>query len=116
MTQASPPAAAPKPRGQGLSDHNQVGVSLAGVGGVLVLWALFWPVPTEVEGMGVLIYPNNAGILNARAGGFAGTPAEPKNDTTDFASWPLMHNTCGLRNLRMQSVGSWFARGRSHLG
>ena len=78
MTQATPSAAAPKPHGpfqrwqarwQGLSDHNQVGVSLAGVGGVLVLWALFWPVPTEVEGMGVLIYPNNAGILNARAGG-----------------------------------------------
>jgi HlyD family secretion protein len=54
---------------QGLSDHNKVGLSLAGVGGVLVLWALVWPVPTEVEGMGVLIYPNNAGILNARAGG-----------------------------------------------
>lgn len=35
----------------------------------MVLWALFWPVPTEVEGMGVLIYPNNAGILNARASG-----------------------------------------------
>ena len=78
MTQASPTAAEPSHRGpfqrlqarwQGLSDHNQVGVSLAGVGGVLVLWALFWPVPTEVEGMGVLIYPNNAGILNARAGG-----------------------------------------------
>ena len=78
MTQASPTAAEPSHRGpfqrlqarwQGLSDHNQVGVSLAGVGGVLVLWALFWPVPTEVEGMGVLIYPDNAGILNARAGG-----------------------------------------------
>lgn len=54
---------------QELSDHNQVGVSLAGVGGVLVLWALFWPVPTEVQGKGVLIYPDNAGILNARSGG-----------------------------------------------
>ena len=78
MTQATPTAAAPTPRGRlqrfqarwhGLSDHSQVGVSLAGVGGLLVLWALFWPVPTEVEGMGVLIYPDNAGILNARAGG-----------------------------------------------
>jgi len=56
-------------RWQGLSDHSQVGVTLAGVGGALVLWALFWPVPTEVQGMGVLIYPDNAGILNARAGG-----------------------------------------------
>ena len=56
-------------RWQGFSDHDQVGVCLAGVGGVLVLWALFWPVPTEVEGMGVLVFPNNAGILNARSGG-----------------------------------------------
>ncbi|MFZ9147888.1 NHLP bacteriocin system secretion protein [Vulcanococcus sp.] len=52
-----------------LSDHNQVGVCLAGVSGVLVFWAVFWPVPTEVSGQGVLIYPNNAGVLNARAGG-----------------------------------------------
>ncbi|MCP9808238.1 NHLP bacteriocin system secretion protein [Cyanobium sp. HWJ4-Hawea] len=56
-------------RWQGLSDHGQVGVSLAAVGGTLVLWALFWPVPTEVEGMGVLVFPDNAGILNARSGG-----------------------------------------------
>ena len=78
MTQNSPTSAEPssrrpfqrlKARWQGLSDHSQVGATLAGVGGVLVLWALFWPVPTEIEGMGVLIYPNNAGILNARAGG-----------------------------------------------
>ena len=52
-----------------LSDHDQVGVCLGGMGSVLVLWALFWPVPTEVVGMGVLIYPDNAGVLNARAGG-----------------------------------------------
>lgn len=38
------------------------------MGGAIVLWALFWPVPTEVMGKGVLIYPNNAGVLNARAG------------------------------------------------
>jgi len=72
MIQATPTPAQPWPRRQwqqmqtrwqGLSDHNQVGVSLAGVGGVLVLWALFWPVPTEVEGMGVMIYPNNAGTF-----------------------------------------------------
>lgn len=53
----------------GLSDHNQVGVCLAGVGGVLALWALFWPVPTEVSGQGVFLYPDNAGVLNARSGG-----------------------------------------------
>jgi HlyD family secretion protein len=56
-------------RWQGLSDHRQVGVCLAGVGGAIVAWALFWPVPTEVVGSGVLIYPDNAGVLNARAGG-----------------------------------------------
>ncbi|MEY4431280.1 MAG: hypothetical protein RLZZ533_1216, partial [Cyanobacteriota bacterium] len=56
-------------RWRGLSDHNQVGVCLAGVGGALGLWALVWPVPTEVVGQGVLIYPDNAGVLNARAGG-----------------------------------------------
>lgn len=56
-------------RWQGLSDHGQVGVCLAGVSGAVVLWALFWPVPTEVVGNGVLIYPDNAGVLNARAGG-----------------------------------------------
>ena len=39
------------------------------MGGLLLLWALFWPVPTEVSGQGVLIYPNNAGVLNARSGG-----------------------------------------------
>ena len=67
----SPPEPLPSPRRgwSGLSDHAQVGVVLAGVSGVLALWALFWPVPTEVSGTGVLIYPENAGILNARAGG-----------------------------------------------
>lgn len=53
----------------GLSDHSQVGVCLGGITGALVLWALLWPVPTEVSGSGVLIYPDNAGILNARSGG-----------------------------------------------
>ena len=56
-------------RWNGLSDHSQVGVCLAGVTGVLAFWALFWPVPTEVKGHGVLIYPNNAGLLNSRAEG-----------------------------------------------
>ena len=78
MTKATPIAAEPRHRGPfqrfqdrwvGLSDHSQVGLSLAGVSGVLVLWALFWPVPTEVEGKGVLVFPENAGILNARSGG-----------------------------------------------
>ena len=56
-------------RWSGLSDHQQVGASLAGIGGLFGLWLIFWPVPTQVEGQGVLIYPDNAGILNARSGG-----------------------------------------------
>ena len=56
-------------RWRNLSDHQQVGVSLVGVAGLFCGWLLFWPVPTQVQGKGVLIYPDNAGILNARAGG-----------------------------------------------
>ena len=70
--QAVPPEASVPQRPQewaGLSDHTQVGICLGGIGGALLLWALFWPVPTEVSGSGVLIYPDNAGILNARSGG-----------------------------------------------
>jgi HlyD family secretion protein len=46
-----------------------VGLCLAAVTGALGAWALLWPVPTQVSGTGVLIYPDNAGILDARAGG-----------------------------------------------
>ncbi|MEA5475125.1 NHLP bacteriocin system secretion protein [Synechococcus sp. CCY9201] len=84
MTITSPDSGAPPPgpvpsagrgvrslphRWAGLSDHDQVGVCLAAVAGALGCWALFWPVPTEVTGQGVLVYPNNAGLLNARSGG-----------------------------------------------
>ena len=67
----SPSARSQRPPGRWrrLSDHDQVGVCLAGMGGALLLWGLFWPVPTEVMGRGVLVYPNNAGLLDARAGG-----------------------------------------------
>jgi HlyD family secretion protein len=37
--------------------------------GGLGLWVLFWPVPTEVMGQGVLLYPDTAGLLDARSGG-----------------------------------------------
>jgi HlyD family secretion protein len=37
--------------------------------GALGLWALLWPVPTEVLGEGVLLPPDNAGVLDARAAG-----------------------------------------------
>ncbi|NDC35038.1 MAG: NHLP bacteriocin system secretion protein [Synechococcaceae bacterium WB9_2_112] len=50
------------------------------MGGAIVLWALFWPVPTEVMGKGVLIYPNNAGVLNARSGGQVQTIAVRTGD------------------------------------
>ena len=58
-----------KTRWNGLDDHQQVGVCLAGMGGLLTAWLVFWPVPTQVEGKGVLIYPDNAGVLNARSAG-----------------------------------------------
>jgi len=72
MQTAQPPPsrlARLRQRWRGLSDHDQVGVCLAGVGGAVVFWALLWPVPTEVVGNGVLIHPDNAGVLNARSGG-----------------------------------------------
>jgi HlyD family secretion protein len=58
-----------KTRWTGLDDHRQVGVCLAGMGGLFTAWLLFWPVHTQVEGKGVLIYPDNAGVLNARSAG-----------------------------------------------
>ncbi len=58
-----------KRRWRGLSDRQQVGVCLAVMVGGVALWVLFWPVPTEVMGQGVLIYPDNAGLLDARSGG-----------------------------------------------
>jgi HlyD family secretion protein len=39
------------------------------MGGLFTAWLLFWPVHTQVEGKGVLIYPDNAGVLNARSAG-----------------------------------------------
>ncbi|MCT0206898.1 NHLP bacteriocin system secretion protein [Synechococcus sp. CS-1332] len=56
-------------RWRGLGDRGQVGACLLAMGGALGLWVLFWPVPTEVMGQGVLLYPNTAGLLDARAGG-----------------------------------------------
>ncbi|MEA5392383.1 NHLP bacteriocin system secretion protein [Cyanobium gracile UHCC 0139] len=78
MATSAPPTGAAQPRRpvaslrrrwSGLSDRGQVGACLVAMGGALGLWVLFWPVPTEVMGQGVLIYPDNAGLLDARAGG-----------------------------------------------
>lgn len=56
-------------RWQSLDEHDQVGLCLGAVVAGLVGWALFCPIPTEVRGEGVLIYPENAGVLDARAAG-----------------------------------------------
>jgi HlyD family secretion protein len=39
------------------------------MGGVVAAWATVWLVPTEVVGKGVLLLPENAGLLDARAAG-----------------------------------------------
>ena len=78
MATSAPPTGAAPPRRpvaglrrrwRGLSDRGQVGACLVAMGGALGLWVLFWPVPTEVMGQGVLLYPDTAGLLDARAGG-----------------------------------------------
>ncbi|MEA5441067.1 NHLP bacteriocin system secretion protein [Cyanobium gracile] len=78
MATSAPPTGAAPPsrpvgglrrRWRGLGDRGQVGACLVAMGGALGLWVLFWPVPTEVMGQGVLLYPNTAGLLDARAGG-----------------------------------------------
>jgi HlyD family secretion protein len=56
-------------RWQSLDEHDQVGLCLGAVVAGLLGWALFCPIPTEVRGEGVLIYPENAGVLDARAAG-----------------------------------------------
>jgi HlyD family secretion protein len=50
-------------------NHRQVGIALTAMATAVGIWALIWPVPTEVIGEGVLIYPGTAGLLNARAAG-----------------------------------------------
>ncbi|MFN7678665.1 MAG: NHLP bacteriocin system secretion protein [Cyanobacteriota bacterium] len=50
-------------------DHRQVGLALGALAATIAVWALVWPVPTEVVGQGVLIQPDGAGLLNARAAG-----------------------------------------------
>jgi len=52
-----------------LGPRQQLGACLALVSGALGAWALFWLVPTEVVGKGVLLLPDNAGLLDARAAG-----------------------------------------------
>jgi HlyD family secretion protein len=49
--------------------RQQLGAALALMGGVVAAWATVWLVPTEVVGKGVLLLPENAGLLDARAAG-----------------------------------------------
>jgi HlyD family secretion protein len=52
-----------------LGPRQQLGACLVLISGALGAWALFWLVPTEVVGKGVLLLPDNAGLLDARAAG-----------------------------------------------
>jgi len=51
------------------SDERAVALALGGLWLLTAAWALFWPVPTEVVGRGVVIVPGGATILDARAEG-----------------------------------------------
>ncbi|MFO0118925.1 MAG: biotin/lipoyl-binding protein [Cyanobium sp.] len=52
-----------------LGPRQQLGAAVVLMGGAVVAWAAFWLVPTEVVGKGVLLLPDNAGLLDARAAG-----------------------------------------------
>ena len=54
---------------RGLGPRRQLGLVLAAMSASVGVWALFWLVPTEVVGRGVLLLPDNAGLLDARAAG-----------------------------------------------
>ena len=56
-------------RDQAGDPERQVRLSLITMGSLTALWALFWPVPTEVVGRGVVIVPGGATILDSRAEG-----------------------------------------------
>jgi HlyD family secretion protein len=52
-----------------LGPRQLLGSCLVLVSTALGGWAVFWLVPTEVVGKGVLLLPDNAGLLDARAAG-----------------------------------------------
>ncbi len=64
--QATASSDSPQVNGGG---RRQVGWCLAAMTGAVGLWGAFWLVPTEVVGKGVLLQPDNAGLLDARAAG-----------------------------------------------
>jgi HlyD family secretion protein len=76
MNSSSPKLPAPRRwlnsaggRWSALGPRQQLGACLVLISGALGAWALFWLVPTEVVGKGVLLLPDNAGLLDARAAG-----------------------------------------------
>ncbi|MFM7652587.1 MAG: NHLP bacteriocin system secretion protein [Vulcanococcus sp.] len=56
-------------RRQAADPEGQVLLALGGVVACTVGWILFWPVPTEVVGRGVMIVPGGAKVIDARAAG-----------------------------------------------
>ncbi len=56
-------------RCQAHDPEGQVLLALGGVGALLGGWILFWPVPTEVVGSGVMIVPTGARVIDSRAEG-----------------------------------------------
>jgi len=74
MVQVNPPALNLQAlkgwlQAQSRDDEGRVLLSLIGVGGLTLLWALLWPVPTEVTGRGVVIVPGGASLIDSRAEG-----------------------------------------------
>lgn len=56
-------------RRQAVDPEGQVLLALGSVGALLGTWVLFWPVPTEVVGRGVMIVPTGARVIDSRAEG-----------------------------------------------
>ena len=56
-------------RRQAREPEGQVLLAQAGVGVLTASWLVFWPVPTEVVGRGVIIVPDGARVVDARAEG-----------------------------------------------
>lgn len=56
-------------RRQAIDPEGQVLLALLSVGALTGAWVLFWPVPTEVVGRGVMIVPGGARVIDSRAEG-----------------------------------------------
>ncbi len=68
MNLHSPHRRAVKSAGAGLLHHpeQRVLVALSAAWALTAGWFLFWPVPTEVIGRGVVIVPGGATVIDAR--------------------------------------------------